>query len=78
MFYNTLFDENACCHLALGCGFKEVLPGGNDLTVEEAQQQGVNDSLIHVDFMIGSEDLSIVGVKADGTEIPVFVDGTWA
>jgi aminopeptidase len=78
MFYNTLFDENACCHLALGCGFKEVLPGGNDLTVEEAQQQGVNDSLIHVDFMIGSEDLSIVGVKADGTEVPVFVDGTWA
>jgi aminopeptidase len=78
LFYNTLFDENACCHVALGHGFKEVLPGGNDLSVEEAQKQGVNDSLIHVDFMIGSDDLSIVGVKADGTEVPVFVGGTWA
>jgi aminopeptidase len=78
LFYNTLFDENACCHVALGHGFKEVLPGGNDLSVEEAQKQGVNDSLIHVDFMIGSDDLSIVGVKADGTEVPVFAGGTWA
>ena len=78
LFYNTLYDENACCHVALGHGFQEVLPNGNDLSVEEAQAQGVNDSMIHVDFMVGSDDLSIVGIKADGTEVPVFVNGTWA
>ncbi len=78
LFYETLFDENACCHCALGMGFKEVLPGGDDLSMEEAGKQGINDSIIHVDFMVGAEDLSIDGVKPDGTEIPVFRDGTWA
>ena len=78
LFYNTLFDENASCHAALGRGFKELLPDGDQLTVEEAEQRGINDSLIHVDFMVGSDDLSIVGIKADGTEVPVFADGTWA
>ena len=78
LFYNTLFDENACCHVALGRGFKEVLPGGDDMTVAEAQQKGVNDSLIHVDFMIGSDDLKITGIRADGTEAPIFINGTWA
>ena len=78
LFYNTLFDENACCHVALGMGFKEVLPDGNDLTVEEAQERGINDSSIHVDFMVGSDDLHIVGVRADGSEADIFVDGTWA
>lgn len=78
LFYNTLFDENACCHVALGRGFKEVLPGGDDMTVEEAAARGVNDSIIHVDFMIGSEDLAVTGVRADGSESAVFRDGTWA
>ena len=78
LFYNTLFDENACCHLALGAGFKELLPNGNDLSPEEALAHGVNDSIIHVDFMVGSEDLSIDGIKADGTLVPVFRNGTWA
>ncbi len=78
LFYNTLFDENACCHVALGRGFKEVLPGGDDLSVEEAQKRGVNDSLIHVDFMVGSDDLSIAGIRPDGSETPIFVHGTWA
>ena len=78
LFYETLFDENACCHCAVGMGFKEVLPGGDDLTMEQAQKMGLNDSIIHVDFMVGADDLSIDGVKPDGTVVPVFRDGTWA
>ena len=78
LFYETLFDENACCHCALGMGFKEVLPGGDDMTMEEARKYGVNDSIIHVDFMIGSDDLSVDGIKEDGTSVPVFRSGTWA
>ena len=78
LFYQTLFDENACCHCALGMGFKEVLPGGDDLTMEEAQKQGINDSIIHVDFMIGADDLSIDGIRADGTSAAIFRNGTWA
>lgn len=78
LFYNTLFDENACCHCALGMGFKEVLPDGDDLTVEEAQKRGINDSVIHVDFMIGSDDLHIEGIRPDGSREDIFVNGTWA
>ena len=78
LFYETLFDENACCHVALGAGFKEVLPDGDDLSTEEARARGINDSIIHVDFMVGSDDLAIDGVRADGTVVPVFRDGTWA
>ena len=78
LFYETLFDENACCHVALGAGFKEVLPDGDALTTAEAQKKGINDSIIHVDFMVGSEDLSIDGIRADGSTAPVFRNGTWA
>ena len=78
LFYETLFDENACCHCALGMGFKEVLPGGDDMTMEEAQKQGINDSIIHVDFMVGADDLDIDGVRPDGTTEAIFRNGTWA
>ena len=78
LFYNTLFDENACCHFAVGHGFKEVLPDGDNLSAEEALAAGVNDSIIHVDFMVGAEDLDITGIRADGSETPVFRNGTWA
>ena len=78
LFYETLFDENACCHCAVGMGFKEVLPGGNELTMEQAKERGINDSIIHVDFMVGADDLSIDGVRPDGTVVPVFRNGTWA
>ena len=78
LFYSTLFDENACCHCAVGAGFKEILPGGDDMTVQEAKEKGVNDSMIHVDFMIGADDLEIDGIKKDGTVVPVFRNGTWA
>ncbi|MBQ9664183.1 MAG: aminopeptidase [Oscillospiraceae bacterium] len=78
LFYNTLFDENACCHFAVGQGFKEVLPDGDNLTTEEATARGINDSIIHVDFMVGAEDLNITGFRADGSSAPIFRDGTWA
>lgn len=78
LFYNTLFDENACCHVALGMGFKEVLPGGQDMTMAEAQKLGLNDSVIHVDFMIGADDLSVIGIRPDGSCLPIFENGTWA
>ena len=78
LFYETLFDENACCHCALGMGFKEVLPDGDNLTMEQAREMGINDSIIHVDFMIGAEDLSIDGVRPDGKAVPIFRNGSWA
>lgn len=78
LFYNTLFDENAVCHVALGAGFKELLPDGNSLTTEEAEARGINDSMIHVDFMIGSPDLEIVGIDEQGKETTLFQNGVWA
>ena len=78
LFYNTLFDENAVCHVALGAGFKELLPDGNSLTTEQAYERGINDSMIHVDFMIGSPDLEIVGIDEKGKEIVLFKNGVWA
>ena len=77
-FLNTLFDENACCHLALGMGFAECIRGYETKTLEECRALGVNDSIIHVDFMIGSEDLSIDAVDAEGKLYPIFRDGNWA
>lgn len=78
MFSNTLFDENACCHVAVGRGFSEVLDGFMDMSDAEIREKGINDSLIHVDFMIGSDDLNIVGIRADGSSENIFTDGTWA
>ncbi len=78
LFYNTLFDENAACHLALGEGFNDCLEGFENMTYEECKEKGVNNSIIHEDFMIGSRDLSIVGTDENGTEIQIFKDGNWA
>lgn len=78
LFYNTLFDENASCHFALGKAYPTCIAGGTDMGKEQLLAAGVNDSLIHVDFMVGTKDLSIVGVREDGTEVPVFVDGNFA
>lgn len=77
LFYNTLFDENASCHLALGRGFNECLEGFENMTVEECEKAGINSSMIHVDFMMGSNDMSIVGIKKDGKRIQIFKDGNW-
>lgn len=78
LFYNTLFDENASCHLALGRGFNNCLEGYENYTNKECEKLGINSSMIHVDFMIGSKDLSIVGVTKDGKRVQVFKDGNWA
>jgi len=78
LFYNTLFDENASCHVALGMGFDNLLKGYEDMTKEEIHERGINDSLIHVDFMIGSADMNITGYTHDGEKIQIFKNGNWA
>lgn len=77
-FYNTLFDENACCHLAFGMGFNACLKDYGKYTFEECKAKGINDSIIHVDFMIGSPDLNIDAVTKDGKVVALFRDGNWA
>lgn len=77
LFYDTLYDENASCHLALGSGFPECYEGGYAMTQDDLRGLGLNKSGTHVDFMIGADDLDIMGVTADGEEIPVFVNGQW-
>ena len=78
LFYNTLFDENACCHLALGMGFADTIRDFEHKTLDECRALGVNDSMIHEDFMIGTADLSIDALCEDGRTIPLFRNGTWA
>lgn len=78
LFYNTLFDENAACHLALGMGFANCIQGFESLSLDECRALGVNDSIVHEDFMIGTKDLNIYGIDQEGKEIPVFVNGNWA
>ena len=78
LFYNTLFDENAACHLALGAGFVDTIRDFQHKSLEECRKLGINDSMVHVDFMIGSEDMSIDAVTRDGKTVPIFRNGTWA
>lgn len=78
LFYNTLFDENAACHLALGRGYSSNIRNYEKYSLEELRALGVNDSMVHEDFMIGSEDLSITGVTAAGERVAIFRDGGWA
>lgn len=78
LFYDTLYDENASCHLALGLGFAECYEDGYSMTPEQLRERGVNTSSTHVDFMIGTDDLDITGIREDGTEVPVFVNGQWS
>lgn len=78
LFYNTLFDENAACHLALGMGFSNCLKDYEKYTLDECRAKGINDSQIHEDFMIGSEDLSITAHTRGGRDVPIFRDGNWA
>ena len=78
LFYNTLFDENAACHLALGMGFADTIRGYADKTLEECRKLGVNDSMIHEDFMIGTADMNIEALCEDGKTVPIFKNGNWA
>lgn len=78
LFYNTLFDENAACHLAIGEGFSNCIKDYDKYTLEECRKMGVNESMIHEDFMIGTATLNITAILKDGSEVPIFVDGNWA
>ena len=78
LFYNTLFDENAACHLALGRGFTNLLRDYEKYSDEEAHAKGINDSVVHEDFMIGTEDMDITAITADGREVAIFRNGNWA
>ena len=78
LFFNTLFDENASCHLAFGEAYPSSVRGGEDMSEEEQKAAGLNRSMTHVDFMVGTSDLSGVGTTHDGEEIPVFVNGNFA
>ena len=78
LYYNTLFDENAACHVALGFGFPECVEGFDQMSEEELKEKGINDSIIHVDFMIGCKDLSITGYTREGKAVQIFKNGNWA
>ena len=78
LFYNTLFDENAACHLALGRGFIDSIKDYGNYSLEECHEMGINESMIHVDFMIGTEDMEIDAIDKDGNVVPVFRNGNWA
>ena len=78
LFYNTLFDENAACHLAVGMGFADTIDNFQDKTLEECRALGINDSMIHEDFMIGCDSMNIDGICEDGSTVAVFRNGNWA
>ena len=78
LFYNTLFDENAACHLALGNGYADTIDNFENRTLEECRALGLNDSMIHVDFMIGCSTMDIDAITEDGKTVPIFRKGTWA
>lgn len=78
LFYNTLFDENASCHIALGQCYSKCFIEGASLTQEQIKAQGGNSSLIHIDWMIGSDKVDIDGIKPDGSKVPVMRKGEWA
>ena len=77
VFRETLLDENATCHIAWGAGIPSVLPGWRNLTDDQLRQAGVNQSVTHIDFMIGGPEITVTGIRADGTEIPILRAGKW-
>ena len=78
LFYNTLFDENASCHLAMGMGYADTIDNFQEKTLEECRRLGINDSMIHEDFMIGCDSMNIDGICEDGTTVAIFRSGNWA
>lgn len=78
LFYNTLFDENAACHIAFGAGYPTTVKGGAAMTTEELLACGVNDSAIHEDVMVGAEDMTITGLTKTGETVTIFENGEWA
>ena len=77
IFYETLYDENASCHLAIGDSFPSCLENGETMSLEELKKHGLNQSLVHTDFMIGTSDLKIVGTLSDGQEMLIFENGNF-
>ncbi|MCQ2445366.1 MAG: aminopeptidase [Clostridia bacterium] len=78
VYYNTLFDENAACHIAFGNAYPDCVRGAENFSSEEYEKAGLNASFAHEDFMIGTADLSIVGTTKDGTEVVIFRNGNFA
>ena len=78
LFYNTLFDENAACHLALGMGFADTIRDFENKTLDECRALGINDSMVHEDFMIGCDSMDIDAITRDGKTVPIFRKGNWA
>ncbi len=78
LFYNTLFDENAACHLALGMGYADTIRDHHNKTLDECRALGINDSMIHEDFMIGCATMNIDAITRDGRTVPIFREGNWA
>lgn len=78
LFYNTLFDENAACHLAVGMGFADTIRDHHNKTLEQCRELGINDSMIHEDFMIGCDSMNIDAITAQGKVVPIFRNGNWA
>lgn len=78
IFFNTLYDENASCHFAIGRGFSECIKGGFDMSPEQLLAAGINESATHVDFMLGTDDLRVVGIAKDGSEVLLFENGNWS
>ncbi len=78
LFYNTLFDENASCHLAIGMGFADTIRDFQNKTLDECRELGVNDSMVHEDFMIGCDTMNIDALCRDGKTVPIFRNGNWA
>ena len=78
LFYNTLFDENAACHLAMGMGYADTIKDHHNRTLEECRELGINDSMIHEDFMIGCDSMNIDAICEDGKTVAIFRDGNWA
>ena len=78
LFYNTLFDENAACHLAIGMGFADTIVDFQNKSLEECRTMGINDSMIHEDFMIGCDSMNIDATTRDGKVVPIFRNGNWA
>ncbi len=78
LFYETLFDENAACHLAMGAGFADTIRDHHNKTLDQCRELGINDSMIHVDFMIGCDTMNIDAICKDGKVVPIFRNGNWA
>ena len=78
LFHSTLYDENASCHFALGKAYADAIRGGNTMSEEARRELGANDSMIHIDFMVGGPELQVTGYRKDGMSVPVLVDGEWA